>query len=40
MKYLKLYKSFEDINEICRKYDIYNYTINPDGFIDANKITT
>ena len=24
------------IDEICRKYDITNYTINPDGSIDVN----
>ena len=35
MKYLKLFESFEDIDEICRKYDI-NYTINKDGSIDVN----
>ena len=36
MRYLKLFESFEDINKICRKYDIENYTINPDGYIDVN----
>ena len=36
MKYLRLFESFEDVNEICRKYGIYNYTINPDGSIDVN----
>ena len=41
MKYLKLFKSFDidDINEIrniCKKYDIKNYTINPDVSIDVN----
>jgi hypothetical protein len=35
MKYLKLFESFEDIDEICRKYNI-NYTINTDGSIDVN----
>ena len=35
MKYLKLYKSFEDIHEICRKYWI-KYTINVDGSIDTD----
>ncbi len=36
MKYLKLFEGFEDIDEICRKYYIENYTINPDGSIDVN----
>ena len=30
MKYLKLFESFEDIERICRKYNIKNYTINTD----------
>ena len=37
MKYLRLFESFEDIDEICRKYKISDYTINPDGTIDANQ---
>jgi len=40
MKYLKLFESFEDnpskIHEICRKYNIEDYIINPDGSIDVN----
>ena len=36
MKYLKLFESFEDIDEICRKYKIRNYTINTDGSIDVD----
>jgi len=36
MKYLKLFESFEDIKEICKKYRIKNYTINTDGTIDVN----
>ena len=36
MKYLRLFESFEDIDEICRKYEIRNYTINLDGSIDVN----
>jgi hypothetical protein len=39
MKYLKRYKIFEnheDIHANCKKYDITNYTINPDGSIDVN----
>ena len=37
MRYLKLFESFEDIKEICRKYSITNYTINQDGSIDVNE---
>ncbi len=36
MKYIKLFESFEDIDSICKKYDIRNYTINPDGSIDVD----
>jgi hypothetical protein len=36
MKYLKLFESFNDIDSICRKYDIENYTINEDGTIDVD----
>ena len=36
MKYLKLFEAFEDINEICKKYNIKNYTINQDVSIDVN----
>ena len=38
MKYLKLFESFNksEIDKICRKYDIRNYTINTDGSIDVN----
>ena len=36
MRYLKLFESFEDINSICWRYNIKNYTINPDGSIDVN----
>jgi hypothetical protein len=35
MKYLRLFESFEDIDDICRRYYIKNYTINPDGSIDV-----
>ena len=35
MKYLKLYENFEDIEQICQKYRIKNYTINKDGSIDV-----
>ena len=38
MRYLKLFESFEeDIDRICREYDIENYTINPDGSIDVDE---
>ena len=37
MKYLKLFESFEDIDKICKKIGITDYTINPDGSIDVNK---
>jgi hypothetical protein len=41
MKYLKKWKLFESINkdeihDICKKYDITNYTINSDGTIDVD----
>jgi hypothetical protein len=36
MKHLKLYEQFEDIDAICRKYGIANYTINPEGSISAD----
>ena len=38
MKYLKLFESFEDIEEICKQYNISNYIINPDGSIDTNDV--
>ena len=38
MKYLRLFESFEDIDEICKKYNIKNYSINTDGSIDAKDI--
>jgi hypothetical protein len=36
MKHLKLFESFEDIDSICKKYRIENYTINPDGSVDVD----
>jgi len=36
MKWIKLYESFEDIDSICSKYGIENYTINSDGTIDVD----
>ncbi len=37
MKYLRLFESFEEIDEICRKYEIRNYTINLDESIDVDE---
>ena len=36
MKYLKLFEGFKDIDAICQKYGITNYTINRDGSIDVD----
>ena len=36
MRYLKLFESFEDIEQICKQYRIKNYTINQDGSIDVD----
>jgi hypothetical protein len=38
VKYLKLFESFnkEDIDSICERYGIENYTINEDGTIDVD----
>ena len=36
MKHLRLFENFEDIESICKKYNITNYTINADGSIDVN----
>ena len=39
MKYLKEFKIFEsidDIESICRKYGIKNYTVNDDGSVDVD----
>ena len=36
MKHIKLFESFEDIESICKKYNITNYTINSDGSIDVD----
>jgi hypothetical protein len=34
-KFVKLFKNFK-IDLICKKYDIENYTINPDGTVDVD----
>src|SRR5574344_2581190 len=39
MKHLRKYKLFEsntEIDKICRKYDIKNYTINSDNSVDVD----
>ena len=38
MKFIKLFENFNksEIEDICRKYEIENYTINPDGSIDVD----
>jgi hypothetical protein len=36
MKHLKLFESFNDIETICKKYQIEPWTINSDGSIDVN----
>ena len=36
MKHIKLFESFEDIDSICKKYRIKNYTINSDGSVDVD----
>ena len=35
MKYLKYFESKTDIDAICKKYGIENYTINSDGTVDV-----
>ena len=36
MKHIKLFESFEDVESICSKYGITNYTVNSDGSIDVD----
>ena len=36
MKHLQLFEKFQDIDSICNKYRIRNYTINPDDTIDVD----
>jgi len=36
MKYLKYFESNTDIDAICYKYRIRNYTVNPDGTVDVD----
>jgi len=35
MKYLKLFEYHSEIDSICRKFDITNYTVNGDGTVDV-----
>ena len=39
MRHLRLYENFQSVNEIeeiCKKYNIKNYTINADGSVDVD----
>jgi hypothetical protein len=36
MRHLRLFESFEDIDSICKRYNITNYTINSDGLVDVD----
>ena len=36
MKHLKLFENFQDIDSICKKFGIKNYTVNPDGSVDVD----
>jgi hypothetical protein len=36
MTWVKLFEDFSEIDIICKKYDIENYTINPDGTVDVD----
>ena len=36
MRYLRLFKSFKDIEQICKQYNITDYIINTDGSIDVD----
>ena len=36
MRYIKYFKSNNNIDSICKRYGIENYTINPDGSIDVD----
>jgi hypothetical protein len=38
MRYLKLFESYSesDIDSICKKLDIRNYTVNGDGTVDVH----
>lgn len=36
MRYIKLFEKYNDIDSICERYSISNYSINDDGTIDVN----
>ena len=36
IKLFEQFKNEQEIHDICKKYNIENYTINPDGSIDVN----
>ena len=36
MKYLQIYENFDEIDNICIKYRIHDYTINQDGSINVD----
>jgi hypothetical protein len=36
MTWVKLFEDFNEIDDICEKYGIENYTINPDGTVDVD----
>jgi len=37
LSYKKFFESKQEIDSICRKYGIRNYTINPDESIDVDR---
>ena len=36
MKWIKVFEKFNEIDSICRKLGIRNYTVNVDGTVDVN----
>jgi hypothetical protein len=36
MTWVKLFEEYSSIDKICKKWDIENYTINPDGTVDVD----
>ena len=36
MKHIKLFENFQDIESICKKFRIENWTINSDGTVDVD----
>ena len=37
MIYIREYTNYKDIESICKKYNITDYTINSDGSIDVDR---